>query len=241
MYWDPTRRQDPSSKADPVCLLSITNPVSEFEEADLGERSAAVIDFQRPRRASDPGPSTGTNNPGLRVEIRSPVYDPSTTLHDHHDTGSSPLSSRDPSISSEPDILITPIPSRAQSLDTIGVDSLQQGPITSTKETEFIFRTSPNARITRREPSSSLRTLILLIPDHGSRLPVRPTTFWRHHPLSPHAPTHHSPSSRVIRRSALIASTASVQQPDPDEEATRIAIGLAGIGFDGIDRLAASA
>ncbi|OCF41568.1 hypothetical protein I317_04580 [Kwoniella heveanensis CBS 569] len=89
---------------------------------------------------------------------------------------------------------------------------------------ESVIRTPPNARLTKldrellSEPSASL---------------LRPTTFWRHHPLSPHSLPHHSPSSRLIRRSLLIASpTISVQQPDPDAETTRIAVGLAGLDLD---------
>ncbi|WVQ97741.1 hypothetical protein IAU59_004855 [Kwoniella sp. CBS 9459] len=89
---------------------------------------------------------------------------------------------------------------------------------------ESVIRTPPNARLTKldrellSEPSASL---------------LRPTTFWRHHPLSPHSLPHHSPSSRLIRRSLLIASpTIGIQQPDPDAETTRIAIGLAGLDLD---------
>ncbi|WVF70150.1 hypothetical protein IAT40_004938 [Kwoniella sp. CBS 6097] len=89
---------------------------------------------------------------------------------------------------------------------------------------ESLIRTPPNARLTKvdrelvSEPSASL---------------LRPTTFWRHHPLSPHSLPHHSPSSRLIRRSLLIASpTIGIQQPDPDAETTRIAIGLAGLDLD---------
>ncbi|WWC59115.1 uncharacterized protein I303_101663 [Kwoniella dejecticola CBS 10117] len=86
------------------------------------------------------------------------------------------------------------------------------------------LKTPPNSKLRRqvRQPLVAPQAIIL-----------RPTTFWRHHPLSPHSLPVHSPSSRLIRRSALIASpTIGIQHPDPDQETTRICVGLAGVDLD---------
>ncbi|WWC67597.1 uncharacterized protein I206_101507 [Kwoniella pini CBS 10737] len=86
------------------------------------------------------------------------------------------------------------------------------------------LKTPPNSRLRKqgRQPLIEPQAIIL-----------RPTTFWRHHPLSPHSFPSHSPSSRLIRRSALIASpTIGIQHPNPDQETTRICVGLAGVDLD---------
>ncbi|WRT65099.1 uncharacterized protein IL334_002041 [Kwoniella shivajii] len=86
------------------------------------------------------------------------------------------------------------------------------------------LRTPPNSILVKqvRQPLIEIQPTIL-----------RPTTFWRHHPLSPHSLPHHSPASRLIRRSTLIASpTIGSQHPDPDQETTRIRVGLAGLDLD---------
>ncbi|WWC87151.1 uncharacterized protein L201_002037 [Kwoniella dendrophila CBS 6074] len=97
-------------------------------------------------------------------------------------------------------------------LDKIVNESIQQ------------LRTPPNSRLKSqvRQPLLEPQAIIL-----------RPTTFWRHHPLSPHALPGSSPSARLIRRATLIASpTIGIQHPNPDQETTRICVGLAGIDLD---------
>ncbi|WVW78801.1 hypothetical protein I302_100763 [Kwoniella bestiolae CBS 10118] len=85
----------------------------------------------------------------------------------------------------------------------------------------------------RTPPNSRLRNLVRQPLLEPQPIILRPTTFWRHHPLSPHCLPRHSPSSRLIRRSTLIASpTIGVQHPNPDQETTRICVGLAGIDLD---------
>ncbi|WWD21965.1 hypothetical protein CI109_106453 [Kwoniella shandongensis] len=181
------------------------------------------------------------NNENIDDSKTNTDIDTDVDTHSRRSSDAPSLDSRSGSISSEGSSdLCTPTSSRASSLDLpatifptchdqrskkesvqVPSDCHRQS---KTLSVANVICTPPNARLAQRgyiplsEPSASL---------------LRPTTFWRHHPLSPHALPHHSPSSRLIRRSILIASpTISVQQPNPDAETTRIAIGLAGIDLD---------
>ncbi|KAK8846657.1 hypothetical protein IAR55_005744 [Kwoniella newhampshirensis] len=148
------------------------------------------------------------------------------------------LDSRTGSISSDgSSALCTPHLSRASSFNTPGTDPQALNDLLTLKgivEAPSEYYQSRNTAPAICTPPNAKRTQRGLAPlSVPSASLLRPTTFWRHHPLSPHALPHHSPASRLIRRSILIASpTISVQHPNPDAETTRIAIGLAGLDLD---------
>ncbi|WVQ68920.1 uncharacterized protein L199_007129 [Kwoniella botswanensis] len=138
--------------------------------------------------------------------------------------------------------------SRSQSQETPKTIQVTSTPRTVDRNyRKIVFQETPKKQIIDRvqaqtgqetlglktPPNSKLRNLVRQPLLEPQPIILRPTTFWRHHPLSPHCLPKHSPSSRLIRRSTLIASpTIGIQHPDPDQETTRICVGLAGIDLD---------
>lgn len=135
-----------------------------LEEVDLGDKFAIVIDFNEPRRHSDPGPSTDIN---VAQPSGTTTYDPLTNLDDVYNSTpcTNTLSSRAPSICSEPASPITPAPTptRSNSLDIPLLEVPVSKPTIPTNPIQAVTRTPPNARLIRRnpspvsEPTSSLR------------------------------------------------------------------------------------
>lgn len=205
--------------------------IVSLEEVDLGDKFTVFIDFEGARRQSDPGPTTTTKHITTTHDILT------TSLDDifHTTPYSTALSSRISSLGSEAASPVTPAASQSPSLDGAYLEVIDHRPTTPTKATDHTVRTSPNGRLIRRspspvsEPTSSLRKPLPTCPCSNCSPPDHflANIILSHPTISPH-----SPSSRRIRPSLLIASTNSVQQPDPDEETTRIAIGLAGIDLD---------
>ncbi|WWD08010.1 hypothetical protein V865_006120 [Kwoniella europaea PYCC6329] len=138
--------------------------------------------------------------------------------------------------------------SRSQSQETPKTIQVTSTPRTVDRNyRKIVFQETPKKQIINRvqaqtgqetlglktPPNSKLRNLVRQPLLEPQPIILRPTTFWRRHPLSPHCLPKHSPSSRLIRRSTLIASpTICRQHPDPDQETTRICVGLAGIDLD---------
>ena len=118
-----------------------------LEEVDLGDKFAIIIDFEGTRRKSD---TAGSDHRKSSVN-----EDFATNIDDIYDCtpSSSPLSSRNPSISSRSALHIPPDPTQFHSLDLPDPVSEAPRPSTPIKAIEAVIRTPPNGRHIRREPS----------------------------------------------------------------------------------------